>query len=70
MLSVINILGLSVSFVVFIVVAIQIYYDFTYNKSFEKADNIYIFSYYKTTEKVQAPWVSIPNAKDIAGKFP
>ncbi len=70
MSSVINILGLSVSFAVFIVVAIQIYYDFTYNKSFEKADNIYIFSAYKTVDKTQSPWVSIPNAKDIAAKFP
>ena len=70
MSSIINILGLSVSFAVFIVVAIQVYYDFTYNKSFEKADNIYFFSYYKTMEKVQAPWVSIPNAKDIADRFP
>ena len=70
MSSVINILGLSVSFAVFIVVAIQMYYDFTYNRSFEKADNIYLFSYYKSTEKVRSPWISIPNAKDMAAKFP
>lgn len=70
MASIINILGLSVSFAVFIVVAIQIQYDFTYNKSFKKADNIYFFSYYKTLEEVQSPWVSTPNAKDLVSKFP
>lgn len=70
MSSIINILGLSAAFAVFIVVAIQLHFDFTYNKSFEKADNIYFFSYYKTLEKTQSSWVSIPNAKDLADEFP
>lgn len=70
MSSIINILGLSVAFAVFIVVAIQVLYDFTYNKSFEKAENIHFFSYYKTVDKTQSPWVSIPNARELADHFP
>ena len=38
--SVINILGLSAALVVFFIVLMQVHYDFTYDKSYENADNI------------------------------
>lgn len=65
-----NIVGLSVAFAVFIVVIIQVHYDFSYNKSFQKSENIYFLTSYHFMDKGRSPVTNIPNAKEIAAKFP
>ncbi|MDR2148154.1 MAG: FtsX-like permease family protein [Tannerella sp.] len=44
--SVINIVGLSVALMVFFVVLLQVYYDFTYDKGYRNADKIVQFNQY------------------------
>lgn len=41
-----NIAGFTVAFTAFFVIAIQVHYDFSYNKNFEKSDEIYQFIRY------------------------
>ena len=44
--SVINIVGLSVALIVFFIVAIQVHYDFTYDRSYKNAGKILQFNQY------------------------
>lgn len=44
--SLINIVGLSVALIVFFIVAIQVYYDFTYDRSYKNADKLLQFNQY------------------------
>ncbi|MDR0605327.1 MAG: ABC transporter permease, partial [Bacteroidales bacterium] len=42
--SILNIIGLSIAFAVFFVIVVQVYYDFRFDRNFEKANNIYTTS--------------------------
>lgn len=44
--SIINIVGLTVALIVFFIVAIQVHYDFTYDRSYKNADKILQFNQY------------------------
>lgn len=44
--SLINIVGLTVALIVFFIVAIQVYYDFTYDRSYKNADKLLQFNQY------------------------
>ncbi len=68
--SILNILGLSVSFTVFSMVIIQCRYDFEYDTQFEKSDNIYLFSVKVPSAGGEFPAISYPTAKDIADTYP
>ena len=43
--AVLNLLGLSLAFAVFMIIMMQVYYDRTYNSSVPDADNLYLLSY-------------------------
>ncbi len=43
--AVLNLLGLSLAFAVFMIIMMQVYYDRTYNSTIPDADNIYLLSY-------------------------
>lgn len=68
--SILNILGLSVAFAVFSVIIIQAYYDFSYDRNFSKADNIYLFSQLRPFDGERGVNISTPIAKEIADNFP
>jgi len=42
--SILNILGLSAAFAVFSVTLIQVHYDYSYDRGYDKSANIYQFS--------------------------
>lgn len=53
--SILNILGLSAAFTVFLTLMAQVSYDFNFNKNFKDADDIYILStYYPFINQTQA----------------
>ena len=68
--AILNVLGLSVAFAVFITVAIQLYYDATYNLCFEKADNIALLSFYLPKDDTDDEAISMPYAKRLADNIP
>ena len=49
--SILNIMGLSVAFAVFIAILIQVNYEYSYNSSFPKADRIYRLELRHSSEK-------------------
>jgi putative ABC transport system permease protein len=55
-----NILGLAVAFAVFFAIIVQTYYDFSFDKTFKKSDNIYLCTWNSTTQ----------TGREIAAKFP
>ncbi|MDR0699007.1 MAG: hypothetical protein LBG28_07300 [Tannerella sp.] len=68
--AVLNIIGLSVAFAVFSVTMIQCYYDFSYNRSFKNAKDIYQFSCFWEIFEKQSAHISIPLAHAITDRFP
>lgn len=68
--AVINIIGLAAAFVVFIFVIMQARYDFTFNRSFEKSDNIYLFSGYSDIKDGWMPSLTDKFATDLYNTFP
>ena len=68
--SILNILGLSVAFAVAIVIAIQCYYDITYNRYFEKSDTIAALSSRIIKEDRNVDFFSMTFLKDLTDKFP
>ena len=68
--AILNVMGLSVAFAVFITVAIQLYYDATYNRCFEKADNIALVSFYLPKDDIDDEAISMPYAKRLADNIP
>lgn len=48
--SLINIIGLSVAFIVFFTVVVQVYYDFTYDSSYKNADKLLQFNNYSIND--------------------
>jgi putative ABC transport system permease protein len=64
-----NILGLAVAFAVFFAIVVQTYYDFSFDKTFEKADNIYLCSKYNIqTDSYIGTNTQTP--EEFAKKFP
>ena len=68
--AILNILGLSVAFAVFIMVAIQVRFDATYNNCFEKANDIATLRHYYPFDDYEGEVISMPFAKEIAEKIP
>ncbi|MDR1170134.1 MAG: hypothetical protein LBK97_04790, partial [Prevotellaceae bacterium] len=68
--SILNILGLSVAFAVSFVIIVQTHYDFSFDRNFEKADNIYMISTCFPIRDVR--WITTNTSKPrlIAEKFP
>lgn len=62
-----NIVGLSVAFTVFTIILIQVYYDYTYNGSFPKADRIYRCEFGDQEYGVTLP---VPMAEMIGRSIP
>jgi putative ABC transport system permease protein len=48
--SVLNIVGLSIAYAVFFVIVVQTYYDFSFDRNFDKADNVYMYSALTNTQ--------------------
>jgi putative ABC transport system permease protein len=67
---VINIIGLSAAFAVFAVVMIQVKYDFTYDKSYLDAGDIYMQSYYVPGEKTPIFYANRQIPAEIEAVFP
>lgn len=66
--SILNILGLSAAFSVFIVLMIQVYYDFSSDRNFKDADEIYMFSSYSPFKDQQGFTVNTQMGDDISIK--
>ncbi|ADQ78331.1 protein of unknown function DUF214 [Paludibacter propionicigenes WB4] len=67
--SILNILGLSVAFAVFIVCLIQVYYDYNYDRSYNKSANIYqLVQLYSDNNR--GITMTTPMAKEMSEVFP
>jgi putative ABC transport system permease protein len=66
--SVLNIIGLSAAFLAFIVILIQVNYDFRYDRQFKHGDEIY----YLTINSINGRFLTMPTTmgQEIADKFP
>jgi putative ABC transport system permease protein len=42
--SILNILGLAIAYAVFFMIAVQVHYDLSFDRNFEKADSIFLYS--------------------------
>jgi putative ABC transport system permease protein len=68
---VLNILGLAVAFAVFYPIAVQVYYDFSFDKNFEKANNIYLVTTYNAANKDDCAAATFPRRiNSIGERFP
>ena len=67
--SILNILGLSVAFAVFSVTLIQVYYDYSYDRGYNKSANIYQFSQLFNDDN-QGITMPTTMGKEISEKFP
>lgn len=56
--SVLNILGLSAAFTVFLVLMTQVYYDLNFDRSFKDVDQVYLMSYYSPFRDQHICWVN------------
>lgn len=65
-----NIVGFTVSFTAFFVIAIQVHYDFSYNKNFERINEIYTFNRYHHANGNNYYTINQELAKEIAAKIP
>lgn len=68
--SVLNIVGLSAAFSVFIVLMIQVYYDFSYDRNFKNADDIYLMSYYSPFRDESTCALSTQTGDELSSKTP
>ncbi|MDR0605287.1 MAG: ABC transporter permease [Bacteroidales bacterium] len=67
--SILNILGLAIAFTVFFAMVVQTHYDFSFDRNFEKADNIYLCSSYMPKSNSYFG-TNTQTPKKFAGKFP
>jgi putative ABC transport system permease protein len=65
-----NIAGLSVAFAVFYVITVQVYHDFSFDRNFEKADNIYYISKFVAINGERWTTTNTRTPKEIAQIFP
>lgn len=70
--NILNIIGLSAAFIIFTVIIIQTFYDFSFNRNFNKSNDIYLFSYYDAIyfKDRRTPSISVPLGKRISENFP
>ena len=68
--SIINIVGLTVAMIVFFIVAIQVYYDFTYDKSFKNANEILQYNRFDINTGETATTINFQTSAQIAQSVP
>jgi len=68
--SLINIVGLSVALIVFFIVAIQVHYDFTYDRSYKNTDKLLQFNQYNVNTGAAATNVNFQIPARIAQAAP
>ena len=68
--SILNIVGLSVAFAVFSITIIQVYYDFSYDRNFSHAKDIYVLGGVSKSNDKLTSGVSIPLTHQIVNQYP
>lgn len=68
--SILNIMGLSVAFAVFIAILIQVNYEYSYNSSFPKADRIYRLELRHSSEAIYQALLPLPGFEIIRAEIP
>lgn len=68
--SVLNIMGLSVAFAVFIAILIQVNYEYSYNSSFPKSDRIYRLELRSSSEAIYQALLPLPGFEIIRSEIP
>lgn len=68
--SILNILGLSVAFAVFMAILIQVNYEYSYNSSFPKADRIYRLELRSSSEAIYQALLPLPGFEIIRSEIP
>jgi putative ABC transport system permease protein len=63
--SILSIVGLSVAFAVFFAIVARVYYDFSFDRNFEKGDNIYMYSQKTNTRIPEEHAAKYPEIKNI-----
>lgn len=66
--SLLNILGLSAAFAVFLALMTQVYYDLSFNRHVEDANNIYLLDSYSHSAGLHSYWFSVPLGESIREK--
>ena len=68
--SIINILGLSAALMVFFVVLLQVYYDFTFDKGYKNSDRIVQLNIYNFNEGNIATNTNFQIPTQVSSRFP
>ena len=68
--SIINILGLSAALIVFFVVLLQVYYDFTFDRSYKNADRIVQLNIYDFNDGTTATNTNFQIPTQVSSRFP
>lgn len=68
--SILNILGLSVALTVFIALITQVSFDFSFDRSYKNADDIYLYTYYSYYMDAYGVMINTSLGDDIAAKTP
>jgi len=68
--SLINIVGLSAALIVFFVVLMQVYYDFTYDKGYRNADRIAQFNIYDFSDGTASTNINFQTPAQISSRLP
>ena len=68
--TLLNMMGLSVAFAVFIVVATQLRHEFTYDTFYDNADNLYRMEIYDSITQRYSTACSVPMYELVADKVP
>ena len=68
--SVINLLGLSAALIVFFVVLMQVYYDFTFDRSYRNANKIAQFNIYDDNDGSAATYINFQLPATIGDRIP
>ncbi len=68
--SIINIIGLAVALIVFFIVAIKAYYDFTYDRSYVNADEILQFNLYHVNSGETSTNINFQIPAQVAQNIP
>jgi putative ABC transport system permease protein len=68
--SILNIVGLAVAFAVFYIIAVQVYYDFRFDRNFKNADDIYLVTQYHSTRANRQTTTTIKHTEEFAPQLP
>lgn len=66
--SLLNILGLSAAFAVFLALMTQVYYDLSFNKHVKDANDIYLLDNYSHFTGMHSYWFSVPLGESLREK--